>query len=87
MIKSINTADTQTSFCARNYTPSNKTMARFHYLKFLKAEDKFFKTTEIYEQQTKDLSLKTISTFGKAIKNFGEMAYQKLASMYYYTKK
>lgn len=87
MIQAINTTDNRTTFAARNYIPSNKVLARLHYIKFLKAEDNFFKTTAIYENQTNDLSLKTIITFARAIKNFGQMAYERIASKYYFTKK
>lgn len=85
MITKISTADT-TTFEARFKKPSNKTLARVHYINFLKAEDKFFKESDIFAQQQKDLSLKTIVTFGKAVKHVLKMGYERALSAYYFKK-
>ena len=87
MITSINSTDNRiVNFNGNIKTASNKTLARLHYIKFLQAEDKFFKTSAIYEQQTSDLSLKTIKTVGRGLRDFAKLAYERLASAYYYNK-
>jgi hypothetical protein len=87
MINKISFYRDTTSFSGNIKLASNNTLARLHYINFLKAEDKFFKTSEVYERQTKDLSLKTILTFGKAVKNLTKMAYERALSAYYFNKK
>ena len=85
MITPINSNTKPVTF--GNHHVSNKALARLHYIKFLKAEDKFMENTKIYEQQTSDLSLKTILTAAKAFKNFGNMVFEKLVSAHYFYKK
>ena len=86
MIKPINSNCDNISFGGNVKLASSKTLARLHYIKFLKAEDEFMNTSKVFENQTSDLSLKTITTFAKAVKNFGKMAYERVVSAYYYKK-
>ena len=86
MIKPIDSCSGNVNFGGNVKLASSKTLARLHYIKFLKAEDEFMNTSEVFENQTSDLYLKTITTFAKAVKNFGKMAYERIASAYYYKK-
>ena len=86
MITAINSNNKTTNFKGNIKTASNQALARLHYIKFLKAEDKFFKTSALYERQTEDLSLKTIKTVAQGIKDFAKLTYERLASAYYYNK-
>lgn len=66
---------------------SNEALARTHHINFLKAEDKFFKSTDKFEGYLQDWSLKAVPEFFKSLKHVGKMAYEKMRSFYYYSQK
>ena len=85
MIKPINLAK-----IAKNYVKvkkaSNEALARTHYIKFLKEEDKFINATEKLEKSIEDWSLRSPFNFCSALSHFGKMCSQKLKSVYYFQK-
>lgn len=87
MIPAINSSDNTANFNGRIKVISNKAYSRWHYMKFLKAEDKFYKSTEDLELHMENWSLKTPYKAAKAIKDFAQMAYERLISAYYFNKK
>ena len=87
MIKAIGSNDNITTFCSNPKQASNIVLAELHYRKFLRAEDKFYKSTEDLETHMDSWSLKTPYKAAKAIKDFCKMGYEKLASVYYLQKK
>ncbi len=73
------------SYAKVKRTPNN-TIARTHYIKFLRAEDKFMKATETFEKDMGNWSLKSIPDFFVSFKHFGKMCAEKLKSAYYFKK-
>jgi len=66
-------------------TPS-KTLARTHYINFLKKENKFIDATERYECSAENMSLKAIPQFFNAVRYFILMSCEKFKSYYYFQK-
>jgi hypothetical protein len=64
----------------------NKTLARTHYINFLKEEDKFMSSSEKLSQRIDDLSLKVIPQFFTSLKHFALMGAERLKSAYYFKK-
>jgi len=87
MIPAINSSSNITNFNGNIKLASNKTLSRVHYMKFLKEEDNFFKSSEELEQHMNNWSLLVPVKAAKAIRDFGKMTYEKLTSAYYYYKK
>ena len=87
MIPAINSSDYTTNFNGNIKLASNKTLSRLHYIKFLKAEDKFYKSTEDLERHMNNWSLLVPMKAAKAIKDFGKLLYERCASAYYFNKK
>lgn len=85
MIKPINFAKLTKSY-VKIKNASNEALARTHYIKFLKEEDKFMKATNKLEKSIDDWSLKSPFDFCSAISHFVKMGNQKLKSVYYFKK-
>jgi len=64
----------------------NHTLARTHYINFLKEEDKFINASEKLAKRIDDLSLKVLPQFFKSVKHFALMGAERLKSAYYFKK-
>lgn len=73
------------SYARIRKTPNN-TLARTHYINFLREENKFANATGIFEKDLGNWSLKVLPDFIVSVIRFGKMCSERFKSAYYFQR-